>query len=136
LYEHYPHLIELPREYLRELMPDEAYELKAVLDVFGNEALEELRAFRAHSQPGAGWGELIKWAVLDALERHHPERKAKRAEARADARAQAKAKSKTRAQAATPAGSSADQHQANQDSAAGSPSLQKVETDGSPSSQK
>jgi hypothetical protein len=85
----YPHSTELARDRVRPLTQDVS-ELRCVVENSVLETLEEVRGFLAHSHPKLSMGELIGLLATEYRERHHPEAKAKRAEAR-QARKQQKA---------------------------------------------
>jgi hypothetical protein len=77
----FPHSTELARDRVRTLTEDLS-ELKCVVENSVLERLEEIRGFLAHAHPQLSMGELIGVLAAEYHERHHPEAKAKRAEAR------------------------------------------------------
>jgi len=84
----YPESMTVPRDRIRPLS-EELSEVRFVANQELLEKLDEIRGLLAHSHRlprGATLGELIDVLATEYRERHHPEEKAKRAEARQQAR--------------------------------------------------
>jgi 5-methylcytosine-specific restriction endonuclease McrA len=77
----YPESLEILRDHIRPLT-DELSEVRFAAPHELIEKLEEIRGLLAHSHPGASLAKLIDVLASEYRERHHPEEKAKRAEAR------------------------------------------------------
>ena len=81
--------MELPHDKIRPLTA-ELSELSCVVDQELLELVDEIKGLLAHSNPGISIGELFKIVAREYRERHHPEAKARRAQARAEKRADEK----------------------------------------------
>jgi len=77
----YPESMVIPRDRIHPLN-EELSEIRFVANQELLEKLDEIRGLLAHSHPGVTFAELIDLLATEYRERHHPEEKAKRAEAR------------------------------------------------------
>jgi hypothetical protein len=81
----YPLTSELPPDRIRPLNV-EFSELRCVISRLLEDGIEDVRGILAHSHPGATIGEILAVVITEFRRRHHPEEKARRAQARQEKR--------------------------------------------------
>lgn len=87
----YPQTASLPSDRIRPLS-DELSELRCVIPSGLEPLIDEVRGLLAHSHPGASLGKILQVVFAEFRSRHHPEEKARRAQARREKREEKKEK--------------------------------------------